>query len=139
MKLPKTLDCTFCGKSQHKIEKLIAGPGCFICDECVGHCQALIDGKPFQDQGFNPVGRATEELLEVLSSVNYAVEANRNYCSPWSSRYGPASSAGRRSAGSWGCRASPPGTGSPRPLRRLLADGAAWRTSPGRPGARLRA
>jgi hypothetical protein len=30
-----TLYCTFCGQSQHEVRKLIAGPGVFICDECV--------------------------------------------------------------------------------------------------------
>ena len=31
-----TLYCSFCGKSQHEVRKLIAGPTVFICDECVG-------------------------------------------------------------------------------------------------------
>ena len=30
-----TLYCSFCGKSQHEVKKLIAGPTVFICDECV--------------------------------------------------------------------------------------------------------
>jgi ATP-dependent Clp protease ATP-binding subunit ClpX len=30
----KTLYCSFCGKSQHEVRKLIAGPSVFICDEC---------------------------------------------------------------------------------------------------------
>ena len=30
-----TLHCTFCGKSQHEVRKLIAGPTVFICDQCV--------------------------------------------------------------------------------------------------------
>jgi ATP-dependent Clp protease ATP-binding subunit ClpX len=32
-----TLYCSFCGKSQHEVRKLIAGPTVFICDECVEH------------------------------------------------------------------------------------------------------
>jgi hypothetical protein len=32
---PKTLYCSFCGKSQHEVRKLIAGPTVLICDECV--------------------------------------------------------------------------------------------------------
>ena len=31
----KILYCSFCGKSQHEVRKLIAGPSVFICDECV--------------------------------------------------------------------------------------------------------
>ena len=33
-----TLYCSFCGKSQHEVRKLIAGPTVFICDECVELC-----------------------------------------------------------------------------------------------------
>jgi hypothetical protein len=36
--LPKTLHCSFCGKSQHEVRKLIAGPSVYICDECVELC-----------------------------------------------------------------------------------------------------
>ena len=37
-----TLHCTFCGKSQHEVRKLIAGPTVFICDECVELCMDII-------------------------------------------------------------------------------------------------
>ncbi|QIK41423.1 ATP-dependent Clp protease ATP-binding subunit ClpX [Pontivivens nitratireducens] len=37
-----TLYCSFCGKSQHEVRKLIAGPTVFICDECVGLCTDII-------------------------------------------------------------------------------------------------
>jgi ATP-dependent Clp protease ATP-binding subunit ClpX len=38
----KTLYCSFCGKSQHEVKKLIAGPSVFICDECVDLCNEII-------------------------------------------------------------------------------------------------
>ncbi len=38
----KNLYCTFCGKSQHEVKKLIAGPSVFICDECVELCNDII-------------------------------------------------------------------------------------------------
>src|ERR1700687_3058204 len=38
----KPLHCTFCGKSQHEVRKLIAGPTVFICDECVELCMDII-------------------------------------------------------------------------------------------------
>jgi hypothetical protein len=38
----KTLYCSFCGKSQHDVRKLIAGPAVFICDECVELCNGII-------------------------------------------------------------------------------------------------
>ena len=36
------LYCSFCGKSQHEVKKLIAGPTVFICDECVELCMDII-------------------------------------------------------------------------------------------------
>jgi ClpX C4-type zinc finger protein/glyoxalase superfamily protein len=41
---PSTLHCSFCGKNQHQVSKLIAGPTVFICDECVGLCTDIILG-----------------------------------------------------------------------------------------------
>lgn len=38
----KTLYCSFCGKSQYEVRKLIAGPGTFICNECVNLCSSII-------------------------------------------------------------------------------------------------
>ena len=39
---PKTLCCSFCGKSQHDVQSLIAGPAVFICNECVGLCDGIL-------------------------------------------------------------------------------------------------
>ena len=38
----KSLYCSFCGKSQHEVKKLIAGPSVFICDECIDLCNDII-------------------------------------------------------------------------------------------------
>ena len=38
----KTLFCSFCGKSQHEVKKLIAGPSVFVCDECIELCTEII-------------------------------------------------------------------------------------------------
>ena len=38
----KLLYCSFCGKSQHEVRKLIAGPSVFVCDECVELCNEII-------------------------------------------------------------------------------------------------
>src|SRR6266542_223428 len=35
--------CSFCGKSQRQVKKLIAGPGVYICDECIALCNEIID------------------------------------------------------------------------------------------------
>ena len=46
----KTLYCSFCGKSQHEVKKLIAGPSVFICDECIDLCNEIIrDELPADD------------------------------------------------------------------------------------------
>jgi ATP-dependent Clp protease ATP-binding subunit ClpX len=42
----KTLYCSFCGKSQHEVRKLIAGPSVYICDECVELCNDIIQEEP---------------------------------------------------------------------------------------------
>src|SRR5580692_6019415 len=38
----KLLYCSFCGKSQHEVRKLIAGPSVFVCDECIDLCNDII-------------------------------------------------------------------------------------------------
>ncbi len=39
----RTLKCSFCGKPQSKVRKLIAGPGVYICDECIGICSSILE------------------------------------------------------------------------------------------------
>ena len=39
----KQLRCSFCGKSQEQVRKLIAGPNVYICDECVGLCTDIVE------------------------------------------------------------------------------------------------
>ena len=51
----KLLYCSFCGKSQHEVRKLIAGPSVFICDECVELCNDIIR-EEMQEQ--SPAGSA---------------------------------------------------------------------------------
>ena len=42
------LKCSFCGKSQDSVKKLIAGPGVYICDECVDLCNEILDEELFE-------------------------------------------------------------------------------------------
>ncbi|MFZ0790539.1 MAG: ATP-dependent Clp protease ATP-binding subunit ClpX [Chromatiaceae bacterium] len=53
----KLLYCSFCGKSQHEVRKLIAGPSVFICDECVELCNDII-----REEMQEGVGDATNNL-----------------------------------------------------------------------------
>ena len=47
----KLLYCSFCGKSQHEVRKLIAGPSVFICDECIDLCNDIIREEAQADPG----------------------------------------------------------------------------------------
>ncbi|MFR1758728.1 MAG: ClpX C4-type zinc finger protein, partial [Christensenellaceae bacterium] len=39
----KQLRCSFCGKAQEQVRRLVAGPGVYICDECIELCQEIIE------------------------------------------------------------------------------------------------
>ena len=39
----KELKCSFCGKPQSRVRKLIAGPNVYICDECIGVCTSILE------------------------------------------------------------------------------------------------
>ncbi|MBF1173212.1 MAG: ATP-dependent Clp protease ATP-binding subunit ClpX [[Eubacterium] sulci] len=43
------LHCSFCGKPQSEVRRLVAGPGVYICDECIQMCSELIDEMPMED------------------------------------------------------------------------------------------
>jgi ATP-dependent Clp protease ATP-binding subunit ClpX len=45
------LKCSFCGKSQDQVRKLIAGPGVYICDECIDLCNEILDEELVDGQG----------------------------------------------------------------------------------------
>jgi ATP-dependent protease Clp ATPase subunit len=48
--MTEILYCGFCGKSQHEVEKLIAGPSVHICNQCVGLCSAILDASRDHDE-----------------------------------------------------------------------------------------
>lgn len=48
------LKCSFCGKSQEQVRKLIAGPGVYICDECVDLCNEILDEELFDSSAAAP-------------------------------------------------------------------------------------
>ncbi|ALV21102.1 MAG: ATP-dependent protease ATP-binding subunit ClpX [Carnobacterium sp.] len=51
------VNCSFCGKSQDQVKKIVAGPGVYICNECIDLCKEIID-EEFSDAGYG-------EFLEV--------------------------------------------------------------------------
>jgi len=62
----KTLYCSFCGKSQHEVKKLIAGPSVFICDECIELCNDIIRDESPADV---PGAKATRNDLPVPAEI----------------------------------------------------------------------
>jgi ATP-dependent protease Clp ATPase subunit len=71
--------CTFCTKAQTEVETLIAGPGVFICNECVQICRQIIKkkSKPPTQEVLNsllPDNVPTETLLKTLAGYNGAFE-----------------------------------------------------------------
>ncbi len=63
----KLLYCSFCGKSQHEVKKLIAGPSVFVCDECVELCNDIIS-EELQEQAASSVTKLPkpQEIKEIL-------------------------------------------------------------------------
>jgi len=63
-----TLYCSFCGKSQHEVRKLIAGPTVFICDECVELCMDIIKEESKSQISKNEEGVPTpKEIFSILN------------------------------------------------------------------------
>ncbi|MBV5287669.1 MAG: ATP-dependent Clp protease ATP-binding subunit ClpX [Methyloversatilis discipulorum] len=65
----KLLYCSFCGKSQHEVKKLIAGPSVFICDECIDLCNDIIRDEISSEQaGKSSRGDlpSPKEICEIL-------------------------------------------------------------------------
>lgn len=46
----RTIRCSFCGKTQEQVQRIIAGPGVYICNECINICNNIIDDDLYEDQ-----------------------------------------------------------------------------------------
>ena len=64
----QALKCSFCGKSQKQVIKLIAGPGVYICDECIELCVAIIDEEKVEKLETTP-----EEYLPLPKEINQSL------------------------------------------------------------------
>jgi len=64
----KLLHCNFCGKSQHEVRKLIAGPSVYVCDECVELCNDIIreELQETSDEGEKKKLPTPQEIKEIL-------------------------------------------------------------------------
>ena len=68
---PKKIKCSFCGKSQDAVRRMIAGPeGIYICDECVDICADIIEEEEYDDpeEGLNINLLKPVEIKEFLDS-----------------------------------------------------------------------
>ena len=76
----KLLYCSFCGKSQHDVQKLVAGPAVFICDECIDLCIDIVDEQLLRlTEGDEASARAmsTDRLQHYVEHATKGVERNR--------------------------------------------------------------
>ena len=46
----KHFRCSFCGKTEQEVDKLLSGPGVYICNECIDMCNSILDGE-FEHKG----------------------------------------------------------------------------------------
>ena len=67
----KVLYCSFCGKSQHEVKKLIAGPSVFICDECIELCNDIIRDEVPVD---NAEARSVKSDLPVPAEIKGSLD-----------------------------------------------------------------
>jgi hypothetical protein len=75
---PRSLHCSFCGKSEHEIARLVAGPGAIkICNECVAACQVIMDGQSAPERSFEPATWPTERLMALLPTVEATSQLHR--------------------------------------------------------------
>jgi ATP-dependent Clp protease ATP-binding subunit ClpX len=71
------LSCSFCGKSQREVKKLIAGPTVYICDECIELCNDIIAEEYGQEESATPVSRVPKPHEIKASLDEYVVGQER--------------------------------------------------------------
>ena len=79
------LKCSFCGKSQKQVKKLIAGPGVYICDECIELCNEIIIEELSESSNFTLTDLPKpHEIFEFLNQYERDQEAHiLNHPLPW--------------------------------------------------------
>ncbi len=71
----ENLFCSFCGKNQKEVAKLIAGPAVYICDECIQLCSEIIDEETEQNAGAQQKSLIPKQIKEMLDG--YVIEQER--------------------------------------------------------------
>jgi ATP-dependent Clp protease ATP-binding subunit ClpX len=69
--VPRSVRCSFCGKAQENVRKIVAGPGVYICDECVDLCNSIIESELYdeENEGYSlaediPSPKEIKEILD---------------------------------------------------------------------------
>jgi ATP-dependent protease Clp ATPase subunit len=63
------LKCSFCGKTQKQVVKLIAGPGVYICDQCIDLCNQIIVDELAEGDFDAEIGAAAREARDALTRL----------------------------------------------------------------------
>jgi ATP-dependent Clp protease ATP-binding subunit ClpX len=71
------LKCSFCGKSQEQVRKLIAGPGVYICDECVDLCNEILDEELFDGNSVSAQAPRPEMPPKRRNGVSKSLSLNQ--------------------------------------------------------------
>ena len=71
----RRLKCSFCGRSEREVARLVGGPGVHICDACVGVCVKVLEATPRDFAGWDAMSDAA--LLASLKTAEATVEAIR--------------------------------------------------------------
>ncbi len=76
------LKCSFCGKTQEQVKKLVAGPGVYICDECIELCNEIIEEEMGEDSEFGPTDLPKpQEIEETLNQYVVGQDAAKKILS----------------------------------------------------------
>ncbi|NLM10099.1 MAG: ATP-dependent Clp protease ATP-binding subunit ClpX [Clostridiaceae bacterium] len=73
----KQLKCSFCGKTQEQVKRLVAGPGVYICDECIELCSEII-GEEFEDTGVDIQLEEIPKPIEIKNILDQYVIGQEN-------------------------------------------------------------
>ncbi len=71
----KNIKCSFCGKSQDAVERIIAGPGVFICDECIKVCSNILEDESFDDKEFNYTLNNEKDKLPAPAEIKKVLDS----------------------------------------------------------------
>ncbi len=70
----RTIRCSFCGRTENEVNKLIAGPNAYICDECIELCMGIIDGDATKSPRHSKKVKLEEKVLPKPQEIKAALD-----------------------------------------------------------------